>query len=92
MIGWTDDKACLKYQIGKLDHCHYILITTFFGDLEVNEDLDSAAPPVSIAINKADLDLEETKKSARSLMKKSSTAAGMQKLLRTEEMKEHLDD
>lgn len=90
MIGWTDDKAFLKYQIGKLDHCHYILITTFFGELAVNEDLDSSAPPISI--DKVDLDLEETKNNARSLMKKSSTAAGMQKLLKIEEVKEHLDD
>jgi hypothetical protein len=31
MIDFTDKKKNLKYQIGKLDFNHYILITTFFG-------------------------------------------------------------
>ena len=90
MYGWPDNKAQLKYYIGKLDYCHYILITTYFGELAVNEDRDASAPPISI--DKVDLDLEETKNNARSLMKKSSTAAGMQKLIKIEEMKEHLND
>lgn len=88
-LDYTDNQACLKYQIGKLDHCHYILITTYVGDLMTNEDLDKSAPPASI---EKDLDLEETKKNARSLMKKSSTAHGMRKLLQIEEGKEQPDE
>ena len=54
MIDFNDKKNSLKYQIGKLDHCHYILITTYCGN--IIDQASPAAPAIPIDDRKTRLD------------------------------------